>query len=393
MKLFDDISRDYTEPAKYAEPKFGYYNRSARQDIDKIRQLIETWFIHYPVEHQKELYTKFRSSIDSQHYSAFFELFIHELLLQLGYSIIVHPDISGTERKPDFLATALGSTPFYIEATLATDKSADEIAKNARMNEVYDALNRMDSPNFFIEMEIIGAPKSPPSAKKIRSFLVKQLRVLDPDKIVSLWQVGGKEGVPHWRYEHDGWIVDFYPIPKSPKARGRPGSRPIGVLADGEVHVLNSHDAIRDTIISKANRYGEIDLPYVIAVNALGEHVENIDIMNALFGQEQIVVNFGWGPKDYKETRADNGAWRGPSGIQYTRVSAILIAHPLFPYNIPTAPIRLYHNPWAKRKYTSQLTQLPQAVPEHSTGNTMTMPHKEGKSLAEIFNLSPEWPK
>jgi len=63
MELFDNISRDYIGPAKYAEPRFGYYNRSARQDIDKIRQLIETWFTHYPAKHQKELYAKFRSSI------------------------------------------------------------------------------------------------------------------------------------------------------------------------------------------------------------------------------------------------------------------------------------------------------------------------------------------
>ncbi|NQT22095.1 MAG: hypothetical protein HQ579_01510 [Candidatus Omnitrophica bacterium] len=387
MTLFDDIARDYDGPALYNEPKFAYYNRSNREAIGRIRHLLEEWFLHYPVDHQTELRSKFRSDINAHHYSAFFELIIYELLLRLNYKVTIHPDIDGSERKPDFLAESSKCESFYIEAVLATDKSAREIAEEARMGEVYDALNRMESPNFFIEMEIIGAPKTPPSAKKIKAFLANQLKHLNPDDIAALWQSDDREKVPHWNYEHDGWKIIFYPIPKSPKGRSKPGSRPIGVILNGKFSVLDSHSAIRDTIIAKANRYGKLEWPYVIAVNALGEDVKNIDIMNALFGEEQIVANFGWGPKKHKHTRARNGVWIGEPGIQYTGISAILIAHPLLPYNIPKAPIRLYHNPWARKKYSSNLTCLPQSVPQENRLEPI-----EGKPLGAIFNLSPEWP-
>lgn len=391
MKLFDEIIRSYSGPALYAEPKFEYYNRSARSDIDRIRRLLEEWFSHYPVNHQQELRSRFRSSINSHHYSSLFELFIHELLLCSGYRVTIHPDVKGMEKKPDFLAESSECPPFYIEATLATDKSVAEIAENARMNEVYDALNRMDSPKFFIEMEISGAPKTPPSAKIIRSFLTEKLKLLDPDDVGRLWKTRGRDSVPRWHFEHNGWIIDFYPVPKSPKSRDLPGTRPVGIIADAEVQVMDSHSAIRNTVIAKANRYGRLDLPYVIAVNALGEHVENIDIMNALFGEEQIVVNFGCGPQMHKETRAHNGVWIGPSGIQYKGISAVLITHPFYPYSIPKTPIRLYHNPWARIRCTSHLTRLPQAVPETTPDGNIKMPHKDGDSLAEIFNLSAEW--
>jgi hypothetical protein len=54
--------------------------------------------------------------------SAFFELFLHELLLRLGCNVEVHPDPgTGSSRRPDFLVTDPDGQQFFLEAVLATD--------------------------------------------------------------------------------------------------------------------------------------------------------------------------------------------------------------------------------------------------------------------------------
>lgn len=389
MTLFDEINRIDNGPALYAEPQFTYLNRSARQDVRRVRAVLEDWFSRYPAGEQADLRGRLRSPDDSHHRAAFFELFLHELLLRLGCRVQIHPSPSeATTKCPDFLVESPNDTPFYTEAVLASDESAQETAARARMNTVYDALDRMDSPNFFIGMNLRGAPQTPPPVKQIRSFLIKRLASLDPDEIASYLESAGLDALPHWPYEHEGWEIVFFPIPKSPNLRGKAGVRPIGVQSSGW-HWLDTRLAIRDAVVTKASRYGDLDLPYVIAVNALGEHVDRIDIMEALFGREQLLIrDMPFAPNEPEMVRAPDGAWTSKSGPRYTRVSAVLIAAPVFPWNVPRAPICLYHNPWANKPCTGELTLLPQAIP-----NGDRMEWEDGESLARIFGLSSGWPK
>ena len=390
VKLFDAIERNDDGPAMYAEPKFIYWNRSAREDVAKVREVLEGWFSHYPDSEQESLRRRFRSSDDFNHRAAFFELFLHEVLLRLDCSVEIHPQPStATTRLPDFLVQSPDGNLFYLEAVLATDESSKETAARSRMNAVYDALNQMDSPNFFIGMELRGAPRTPPPAKQIRSFLEKHLSALDPDDIGKLWQSHGLDGVPRWLCRHEGWEIEFYPIPKSPGLRGKPGIRPIGIQSSGwHWQKVEGRLAIRNAILAKAGRYGNLDLPYVIAVNALGDALDRGIIMEALFGQEQVVSYASpLGVERVEETRALDGAWINESGPRYTRVSAILIASGLHPGNLAIAPSCLCHNPWAKRRYAGALARLPQAIPKDGR-----MQWQAGESLGAILGLPPDWP-
>lgn len=77
-----------------------------------------------------------------------------------------------------------------MEAVLASDESEAEAAANARMDAVYDALNRLESPNFFIGMELRGAPETPPPARQIRAFLEEHLVPLNPDELAQTFREG-----------------------------------------------------------------------------------------------------------------------------------------------------------------------------------------------------------
>lgn len=385
--LFDDIHRDYQGAARYSESQFTYLNRSARPEANLIRALLEAWFSRYPQAEAADIRARFRSRNDLQHYSAFFELFLHELLLKLGLHPQIHPTLPFIARHPDFLIESSNKKSFYMEVVVASNMSEDEYAARARMDVVYDSINRLDSPNFFIGMDIQGVPQTPPPAGPTRSFLSKNLAGLDPDQMMKLLR-SGLDALPHWHYEYGDWKIDFYPIPKSTEARGKPGTRPIGLQFYGP-QFMDSRAAIREALCTKAGRYGDLTLPYVVAVNALDRSTDSTAIMEALFGKEKYLIDLSR-PKtsDLKMTRELNGVWTSKSGPRYTRLSAVLVAIGLSPWNLPRANVRLYHNPWANLPYNSQLTLLPQAVP--FTGHIELV---EGKSLSSVFDLPYEWPE
>jgi len=386
MRLFDDLQRSDSSAARHSEPAFPFLNRSARTEFARVRDVLEVWFSRYPPSEQAALASRFRSQDDIPHESAFFELFLHELLLRLGCEVTVHPGANAKKSKrPDFLVKSDSGT-FYLEATLASEASNEDRAAQARENVVYDALDRLDSPDFFIGMNLRGAPKTPPSAKSIRTFLADRLTGLDPDDVSRLYRLGGEKAFPRWSYQHDGWTIEFFPIPKSLGARGKPGIRPVGSRSYAIWDKTAS--AIRNAILSKAGKYGNLEAPYVIAVNVLPHGAQRDDIMEALFGDEQMVIHpTESGPEEGGMSRKLNGAWTSPTGPRYTRVSAALLCGGVLPWTILRAPVCLYHNPWAKHPYESPLTRLAQAIPQ---GDRMHW--EEGEALHSVLGLSENWP-
>lgn len=375
MKIFDEITRNSFESAKYTEPKFTYLNQSAREEFARIRCLFEEWFSRYPSNGQKELRSRLRSNIDQQHQAAFFELFLYELLLRLGCQIKIHPTIVGKKNAPDFLIESKNGYRFYIEATVATGEPVENVAAHTRMNVVYDVLNRLvESPNFFLWLVIDGAPATPPPAKKLAKFVSSKLSILDPDKV-------GIRGLQSWSFEHDGWKIEIRPTPKKPEARGKTGVRPIGMMSTG-FQWADDRISIRDSIMKKANKYSKLDLPFVIAVNAI-QPVDETDIMEALFGKEQYAI-----PISLEMPRIPDGVWSESHGPRNTRVSAVLMATHLSTFNVPRAILRLYHNPWAQKPYHSDLCRLPQAIPEKGYISKL-----DGESISTIFGLPLSWPE
>ena len=157
ITLFDDKSRADRRPSRRNEPIFDYLNDSARRPVASIREILEAWFRHYQDSAKRDLRGRFRSEIASDHLGALFELYLHELLCSMGFEVRVHPDLPGARQThPDFLASIDGRPCFYLEATLA-GPSRENLGEQARINQVYDTLNDMHSPNFFLA---IRTPRS-----------------------------------------------------------------------------------------------------------------------------------------------------------------------------------------------------------------------------------------
>ena len=203
-------------------------------------------------------------------------------------------------------------------------------------------------------------------------------------------RTGGAEAVPEWHFNENGWSIWFMPIPKSLNTRGKPGIRPVGSSGPGEAQWIQPHIALRESIVRKAGRYGsDLDAPYVIAVNMLGDywHGDRIDEMQALFGQERYVFDRDGISREPEMERARDGVWTSMGGPRYRRNSALLILDHLQPWTVGCAKACLYHNPWAQFRFHGVLTKLPQAVP--ASGK---MSWIDGVECWRLLGLPDGWP-
>lgn len=380
MQLFDAINRSDPRLRQPGESEFGFLNQSARSFCGVERAYLEEWFARYPPQEQAELRARFRDATDAGHLSAFYELYLHELLISLGFTVTVHPAVAGGDgKRPDFLVRKDGVPLFYVEARLVM-QSNEETAEQARIEQVYRTLEGLHSPNFFLNIECHGGPKTPPSASKLRPKLERWLQGLDPDLVAQAARIGGLASLPAFSWTHDGWSVVFRALPKSPQARGVPGLRPLGLVTSGFA-LSTLHEAMASAVRAKSTKYSQLGLPYLVALNVVDIGMEDVHISDALLGSG----NYGCcGPDGtlVKRQLQDGGAFLGASGPLNTRVSGVLLSHYLWAWNIHDGSPELIHNPFAALPIQPDLWPLRQATMDVDYGHLRRTP---GKPIEEVL--------
>jgi hypothetical protein len=159
----------------------------------------------------------------------------------------------------------------------------------------------------------------------------------------------------------------------------------------GEGGFLTTDEDIRRAIKTKSKKYGRLALPLVVAVNVISDHCDDIDINNALFGTEQIVVTLnadGVGPE--RAERRRDGVWFGPKGARNDIVSAVLVGNNVEIYNCADdgkTPL-LIHNPYSPRLLALEYP-LPESIPDDAT---QTMKRKDGRHARDFLRLPDPWP-
>ena len=384
MPLFDLTARSDLEFARRSEGAFAYLNRSGRPQSGAVRDLLEDWFARYPAAHQEELRARLRSRTRHHFDSAFFELYVHALLTRCGCSVTVHPHApDGRARRPDFLAAAADGSRFFVEAVVVSDRSAQQAAADARAGEFLDALEDLSSADFFVGVRPEGEPKSPIPKRRWLGEVRRFLASVNPDD-AALREDRELDQHPHIDLEHDGWTVRVFAVLKQ-RSRGERSQRGLGMEL-GEAMLVDPRTPLRDALVGKANRYGDLGLPFIVAANAKSEHLDQIDVMEALFGKEQLVMTHRGDPG--RLTRKPDGAWTSGRGPRNKRVSAALVAPGIVPWSVAAYTPQLYLNPWASHSAVSLLTELPRMVPVEAR-----MVSQPGRSARELFVLPDGWPR
>ncbi|MCF3946954.1 hypothetical protein [Acidiphilium iwatense] len=379
VSAFDDIERTDIEPASHLISRADYLNASARPEAARVRIFVDQLLDQYPAAKRDDLVRRIRSRDDSHHRSACFELLLHGLLVARDFTVVeVEPPLPGG-RSPDFLVAAPDGREFFLEATVAEGEIGADPGADRRMRDVLQAIDQVESPDFFLNLHHRGAPAQPVRCRHLRTQVQRFVNGLDYESAVADFAEQRPGQV--FNFEEHGLTLRITVVPKHLRqASGRAiGGR---ILPGG---VVQPHLPIKAAVESKASRYGQLDRPYIIAVCALETFANADSAIDALFGTEAVIVTENG---DHRLVRNCDGAWRGSKGPIHTRVSAVLSAERLTPWDVGQRQMRLIHNPWAARP----LSNLPLGVEvcEVVEDRLKKVP---GLSLAEIFGLSSHWPE
>lgn len=386
LRVFDNVQRTDDSPKRNAESDFEFYNRSVRPEMELVRNVIEEAVKSYPDSEVEELVSRTRSRDDVHFRSAIFELFLHDALRRKGFVLIPHPELpNGSSYRPDFLVTDPDGESFYLEAVLATENNELDKSGEARKGVVLDTLSKSPHENFMTAIDDDGTPKSPPSGRKLKNKVHKWLDSLDPDEISAQVEVSGLDSITPLTWSHDGWDLQIRPIPLKPERRGK-STNLVGIGGIGGGWV-DAWSPIRDAVKFKGGKYGDLDKPLIVAINLDCFHLDRIDEIQALFGQEQYLFTPG-SEAESEMQRAPNGAWLGKHGPQYTRVSAVWIFNDLHASSLAVRKNTIYFNPWAALNAPESWKIFPFAFPAESK-----MVWNDGASFREIFELHEGWPE
>lgn len=382
-RLFSSDRQPDESDMRRGEPLSAFLDRSTRPALRCARQQIEEWFGRYPREHRWRLRQDLRSRRDAQHQAALFELVLHEVLLRQGFSLAIHPDIPGSANHPDFLVTSPTSERFYLEMAVVTARSQETEGAEHLKVALYNALDDLDSPLFYVMITVHALPKRAPSVRRIKEFLLDKLRQLDADEVLMRVREQGLSVLPEWRYECAGLSVSFRPLPKAPERQGMAGVKPLGAIYEWLPD--DPARAIRDKVVGKARRYGQLYLPFALALNVVSRAYDDMDITEALFGYQSPIrmmpLASVQGSPVYTGAWLDRGQWRR------ARLGAVILSvGPFWTFLRPDYTF-VVHHPQPKRPFQANLLALPQFVPGAS--GYVRVP---GASLNSLLGLPDQWP-
>lgn len=385
--LFADTQRTDFSPKSATESDFVFLNRSAWSPIGVVREMMEACLANYPAGEAEELIDRIQCG-DARHFaSASFELFIHEYLRRLGMILTPHPELpNGSTKRPDFLVECLGGQKLYLEAVCVSDDTEIDSAAEARKAVALQVLDGEYNPNFMVAIDSNGDPATQPSGRRLAIEVLAWLNNLDPDALLELSAARGLEALPELHWQHEEWRVRIRPIPVNVGARGRQ-RRLIGVR-EFDASWTDGWSPIRDAVTSKAQRYGNLDLPLVVAVNVDTFNLDPIDEAQALFGQEQFVFSHTNPDQEPRMERAPNGAWRGPAGPRGKRASGAWLFNNLSPYTLARRRHTLYVNPAANYPIPDSFLLVPHVLVVDGY-----LRRFEGRDLATVLGLCAAWPE
>ena len=357
-------------PAGAREPTSAFLARAAGAPWERVRATLEQWVTRLPADARPAVVGQLRSRDDRQFKSALWELYVHEALLHAGFTVEVHPSLTRTTSKPDFLARRAG-VDCYVECVVAFGSDADFSALN-RVNDVYDTLDKARSPNFFLELAVIEEGPAPLAAAKHRKRIEHWLEGLDPDELDDRLAATGEVGALY-PIREDGWHLEVVPHPKPVEDRGVTGLRPIGSFAPAVPGPIDDITPIRRELTGKSRKYGRVAAPFVVALMVDRSFADNRDVASALYGTKAVVN----GPGGARWIRRSDGFFRRATGDLHDHVSAVLCAFLLQPASLATTPLTVWPHPSARapvdlglgvaevRLDGVELRDVPATVPPH----------------------------
>ncbi|MYG81047.1 MAG: hypothetical protein F4187_04455, partial [Gemmatimonadetes bacterium] len=206
LTLFDDTERWDHRHSPRRESYFEFLNRSAWPASCNIRAALEQWFEDYPDDSKKDLRARFRKP-DQNHESAFFELFLHQVLRRLELVPAVHPKPRSGRGRPDFAIRGRDGGVHYVEANVAAQRG--RFSEDPLEDEQLDAIDTLaaeEPTTIALHVTTRGKLCRSHSGHSIRNEVRRWLEGIDPN--TDLHPLDARDN-PRLEVCRDDWRVEL----------------------------------------------------------------------------------------------------------------------------------------------------------------------------------------
>jgi Ribosomal protein L7/L12 dimerisation domain len=377
--LFEDRKRTRVEPLRRGESLFQFYDDCARSGYDELRSIVNGWLAEVPETERGELITRMQNGGDREFGTALCELAVHAFLLRSGCKVLVHPQVPGSSKRPDFAATDQdGNVLAYVEVTTVNPPAAQDAEAN-RENPVYNAINAAKLPaGSCLGYRLVRAGKNSPALRP----LIAQIEQWARDNVET-----AKEEEVSKRFTAGEWVIELDLYAGSESSDSTPGA--IGI-ADMRGGIITPHGDLRKALDEKSSRYGTLNAPYLIVVADAKDQLftkKSIEsaLTDAVFGDETVHFQSGkaW------VTRAQNGFWHVKHGPGNRHVSGVLLLPRTDLWKLREEkwqPV-LAVNPWAEHPLPTALKTLKRFEPEGDRWAS-----RDGQLFADVLGMPTPWP-
>lgn len=347
MTLFSDGPRHDSRPSRRSETQWKFLDRVAGDYWDELRQRLELWLDNVvDTQARSSIRSRIRSRREQDFRSALSELYVHEYLVCAGFTITYEPDLANTTRRPDFLAKRDDSL-MVVEVTSRSVSDLDPSGAN-REASLYDAIDAMQLDDFFLTFDVEARGPRSPSPRPIVREIRDWIRGLDPDAVISASERGEWNTLPERSITTEGWDLTFRAIPIKPELRGPNADRRAIGISGGGGGIVRDAEIIRKAVAEKARAYGELNLPYLIAL-ALDTIIREPEIEAALYGRPSGFAFSDDRPAvAIKAQRDRSGYWSESQPSDRSGVSGLLVLPNGLPYSVGRSSPSLWLNPLAR---------------------------------------------
>jgi hypothetical protein len=379
--LFDERKRTRNEPLKRGESLFEFYESCALAGYDEFRSILNQWLSEMPVKDREELITRMKFGGNREFGACLCELTVHAFLIRSGFKVVVHPEIAGTIKHPDFaVVDETDKVMAYVEVTTINPPSAQEKEAN-RENPIYVAIDGAKLPaGCALGYRLVRAGKESPALGVLVAEVADWARENEGrakrEEVSRTFQAGD------WTIE-----LELYAGGSGDAASGA-GAIGVVALRGG---MITPHKDLRGGLEEKSKRYGEeLGAPYLIVAADGKDQLFSKDsvksaLTEAVLGDEIIQFRNGAAHRTF----ARNGLWHGNAGARNRQVSAVMLLPDTGLWKLrnenrqPTLAI----NPWARYPLPDGLRKLGR----FESDNDLWV-YRDGERLADVLKLPNPWP-
>ena len=286
--LFDDFERTDHSPASMTESRYSFLNRISTPYWVKIRQLLEGWMVCLPISMRNDIIGRMKSDDDKEFLGAFWETYLYISFKSLNFETTVHPKINESQNRPDFMIDIKGER-YILEATASS--TPNKTYQHKIWKHIYDTIDKMDSPYFFLILELLCAGTEQPSISKSISKLESKLKTLGSSNEDEQELKKISNNFIYYICDR-GWKIKIT-ITSKDNLRGMK-TRSIGGSTLGlGLEISNSNDwraiFLKALNKKKASRYGKLPKQYIIAILLDNDYPCDYIVMDALFGDHKKI--------------------------------------------------------------------------------------------------------